>query len=191
MKPGMIRKLALAGLLACSAPALASPPLGLNSPSQPAPVAGQISVELTAATLADDCGGGGGGSAGKSEKADSARKEKRRCEQSSMQLSIRAESGAAGSVQVKKVELFDDTGALLGQLTARSPTIWSEGGAYVPWDQAVAAGRTLSVSYALSQPDWGAVDHRRNKTYLLKAVLSVGGGDRTVQRSVTVAAEAI
>jgi hypothetical protein len=106
-----------------------------------------------------------------------------------MQLSVVAPAGgAATQLTVKKVELFDDKGALIGVLTPRTPTVWAEDGTYKAWDQAVAPGQELAVSYALSQPPWGTVTERWNRTYVLRAVVTVGGGDRSVQRDVHVAA---
>ena len=177
---------------------LAAPPMGLSNPSSaPAPPAAptptKVSVVMTAVTLADDCGASPGptpsqNGMAKSQRMDIAR-EMRRCEQSSMQLSVTGgESGAPVALQVKKVELFDASGALIGELTPRSPTVWSEGGVYQPWDQLVAAGKKLSVSYALSQPNWSAVKERWNKTFVVRAVISVGGGEQTVQKDIHTAA---
>ncbi len=109
-----------------------------------------------------------------------------------MQLSVIAPAGVSASqLTVKKVELFDDKGALIGELTPRAPTVWSQDGTYKAWDQAVAAGQELSVSYALSQPPWGQVTERWNRTYVIKAVITVGGADRSVERDVHVAAPAM
>jgi len=66
--------------------------------------------------------------------------------------------------------------------------MWTQDGTYTAWDQKIAPGQELSVSYALSQPPWGAVTERWNRTYVLKAVVTVGGGERSVQRDVHVAA---
>jgi hypothetical protein len=154
---------------------------------------------MTAATLADDCGDAEPSPPSKADlKNDSAKSErafgvksksKRRCEQTSMQLSVSATAGSAPTeLQVKKVELFDEGGALLGELTARLPRVWSEAGMYQPWDQKVAPSQQLSVSYVLSQPDWGAVPNRSNKSYVLKALITVGGSDQKVQRNVEVSA---
>jgi hypothetical protein len=139
---------------------------------------------MTAATLADDCGGGPVKS-----KQKSALKADRACDQSSMQLSIKmAAGGAATRLTVKKVELFDDKGARIAVLTARAPTVWTKDGMYEAWDQKIAPGKELSVSYALNQPPWGAVSNRRNRTYVLKAVVTVGGKDQGVQRDVHITA---
>jgi hypothetical protein len=185
----------LAGLVAfgISFLSFATPPMGLSTGGSAPPA--RLTVVMSAATLGDDCGLGAGPGPAKGasafaarEKAKSDSMERRACEQSSMQLSVTGGEGASSTLQVKKVELFDDKGALLGELTARSPSVWSESGAYQPWDQTVAAGQRLSVSYALSQPNWAAVPGRWNKTFVVKALISVGGADQTVQRDVRVAA---
>jgi len=160
---------------------------------------------MTAATLADDCGGNrppappkqhakaeakSKAKANPDLKGDSARGvAARACEQSSMQLAIDAPAGAMpGELHVKRVELFDETGASLGELTASAPTRWLDLESYVPWDQRIEPGHELAVSYALSQPSWRGVKDRWNKTYVVKAVISVGGADQTVQQSVEVSA---
>ena len=203
--------LLVATLVACTKAGTSSDPVAQQQPSQPPPafkapadpppapapppVAAKITVTMTAATLADDCGGTPPTTAPKtakqkSEKADdvdSRSMAKRRCEQSSMQLSVIAPAGAASELKVKKVELYDEKGALVGELTARSPTVWKDS-AYQPWDQKIAAAQELSVSYALSQPNWSAVANRWNKTYVVKAVIVIGGADQTVQKDVHVSA---
>jgi len=205
----------LAGLLACTKagptqdsvepprePTFSQPPEAKMPPPAPTPT---VKVTMTAATLADDCGGVAPPPApaptappapgarseqeGDQSASRSRRAAKRACEQSSMQLSVIAPAGAAASqLTVKKVELFDDKGALVGALTPRAPTVWTQDGTYTPWDQKVAAGQELSVSYALSQPPWGDVTERWNRTYVVKAVITVGGTDRSVQFDVHVAA---
>jgi hypothetical protein len=171
-------------------------------------------IELTAVTLADDCGGTPPWRApmktAKSEeasqpeepremkaksKADSAHssdsqrgaRARMRCEQTSMQLAIIA--GDASNIQVKSVELFDDKGTSLGTLTASKPTRWSDtSSTYEAWDETFAAGTTSSVSYVLTQPKWDAIGDRWNKTYTLKTVVSVGGVEQAAERSVTLTA---
>jgi hypothetical protein len=166
----------------------------------PAPRASEIALVMSAATLGDDCGQAEPTPAVKSEKAaqgpgkaDMIRpKMKRRCEQSSMQLSVQAENGGATvEMRVTKVELFDANGKPLGELFARSPSVWSQTGAYQPWDQKIVPGTQLQVTYPLSQPNWTSIGNRRNQTFVLKATLAVGGADRAVQRNVTAEAQAI
>ncbi len=164
-------------------PRWATPP----PPAKTAPVR----IELTAVTLADDCGGTAPATAPKGKsmyKADSAgARARRRCEQTSMQLSITA-SGAA-RIKVKSVELFDDSGKSLGKLAPSTPTRWSvDASMYQAWDETVPANSTTSVSYVLAQPDWDRIGNRWNRTYTLKTVVSIGGVDRTAQKEVTLSA---
>lgn len=148
-------------------------------------------IELTAVTLADDCGGTAPANAPKAKsalKADSAgARARRRCEQTSMQLSITA--AGASRIKVKSVELFDDTGKSLGKLAPSTPTRWSvDASMYEAWDETVPANSTTSVSYVLQQPDWDRIGNRWNRTYTLKTVVSIGGVDRTAQKEVTLSA---
>ena len=156
-------------------------------PVKPAPVR----IELTAVTLADDCGVKAPATVPKGKsayKADSARGARaRRCEQSSMQLSITAD--AASRIQVKSVELFDENGKSLGKLAPRAPTRWSvDKSMYEAWDETVTANSTTRVSYVLAQPDWDRIGNRWNRTYTLKTIVSIGGVDRTAQKEVTLSA---
>lgn len=163
--------------------------------------AAAIIVHMTAATLADDCGGPPNTRpVAPAARADRGRREvkpgeskgdmpmrkakaKRRCEQSSIQLAVAAPEGAlAAKVAVKSVELLLESGDSLGMLEVRAPSVWSDEDGYTPWDQSIEPGEDLSVTYAVSQPDWSTVADRWNQTYTVKAVLSVAGGDQTVQR---------
>ncbi|MEJ7598610.1 MAG: hypothetical protein WKG01_11935 [Kofleriaceae bacterium] len=193
--------LGLALLTACGASTPApSPDDQPTVKPVPSPVtaAGEAkaTVDLTAVTLADDCGGTppwGPPTAPvtRSEKQDvdaqpeshkSKSAQRRRCEQTAMQLAVTAPDGAATELVVKKVELFDDAGKSLGELTASSPTRWSND-AYQPWDQKVAPGQ-LSVSYVLSQPDWTRTGDRWNRTFTLKVTVGIGSADHSVHRDV-------
>jgi hypothetical protein len=161
-----------------------------------APGAAKISVDLTAVTLADDCGGtppwqppaaptrkADIDDSPKSAKSKSATK--RRCEQTSMQLSVAASSdGKPTKLTIKKVEMFDDTGASLGELAASTPTFWSKNGMYESWDQMVAPASQLSVSYVLEQPDWNRIQNRWNRTFRLKVTVTIGSADQSMQKDV-------
>jgi hypothetical protein len=160
------------------APRWAAPP-----PSPPRAKPAKVSVELTAVTLADDCGRA---SKAKSAKGDSAHGA-RRCEQTSMQLAITASD--ASRIRVKSVELFDEDGKSLGTLTASNPTRWSaDNGMYESWDELVPAGSPIHASYVLGQPDWSRIGNRWNRTYTLKTVVTIGGVDRTAHKDVTLSA---
>lgn len=160
------------------APRWAEPP-----PPPPRARPAKVSVELTAVTLADDCGRA---SKAKSAKADSARGA-RRCEQTSMQLAITASD--ASRIRVKSVELFDEDGRSLGKLTASKPTRWSaDNGRYEIWDELVPAGSPIHASYVLGQPDWSRIGNRWNRTYTLKTVVTIGGVDRAAHKDVTLSA---
>lgn len=158
-----------------------------------------VTVQMTAATLADDCGTGPNTrpeprakakrkpSAAKSDRASKskAKRAKRRCKQSSIQLAVTAAEGTDSTkLAVKSVELMLTDGKSLGMLEARSPSVWSDGDGYSAWDETVEAGQDLSVSYAVTQPDWSQVDDRRSQTYTMKAVVSVAGADQTLEQNV-------
>lgn len=167
---------------------------------EPAPQVAAVTVQMTAATLADDCGRGPTAAPPASTRQKAMRGEsrgdvakgaraRRRCEQTSIQLAVVAAEGAEPvSITVKSVELLLESGDAIGTLRARQPSVWSDGDGYKPWDEKVGPGQDLSVSYALSQPEWNNVDRRRTQTYTVKAVISIAGVDQTVEHKVTVSA---
>lgn len=151
--------------------------------------AGGIQVELASVTLSEPCqvkaeaGPQGAGPMAKSKaKADMTRP---LCDRTSMQLAISAEE--AGEIAIKSVELFDDKGTLIATLTWQPPNAWVEG-VYKSWDQKIAAGQKLNVSYPLSQPALGS---DRYKGYVLKVNVAVGGKDQALQKSVTLRRETV
>jgi hypothetical protein len=160
-----------------------------------APVAApKVEVVMTAVTLADECGGAPSSlpapQLGKKaiveveSKADKSAKHKRACEQTSLQLSISAEPGTApAQLTIKVVEIFDEKGKSLGVLKTSAPNVWQpDAGVYAPWDEKVPAGSKLSVTYSMTQPVWAA--DRFNKSYTVKAVVSVGGIERPLSKDI-------
>ena len=170
----------------------------------PEPAAADIVVLMTAATLADDCGGTPNTKPQPAPKPTAARKEKsklkgdraadskakqakRRCKQSSIQLAITALPDAvAAKISVKSVELLLASGESVGMLTTQAPSVWSDPDGYQPWDENVEPGQDLSVSYGVSSPEWDQVKDRRSQTYTVKAVISVAGSDQTLEQNVVV-----
>jgi hypothetical protein len=188
------------------------------TPTPPTAPKAATTVELTAVTLADDCGGtppwgappkvitAQAEPAKKAEavKADVEMEPKAKAKGDykgdsngarakrrceQTSMQLAISAGDASKIAVKSVELFDETGKSLGTLTASKPTRWSDAnGVYEAWDEAVAAGSTSSVSYVLTQPAWDRIGDRWNRTYTLKTVLSVGGVDQAAQKNVTLSA---
>jgi hypothetical protein len=109
------------------------------------------------------------------------------CEQTAMQLSVKVPAGvAATSLKVKKVELLDDGGAVVGELTARAPSKW-DGSAYVAWDEALPGGSSpVSASYKLTAPDWNKLTGGRmnapSKRFRLRVTFAIGSKDRVVEK---------
>ncbi len=189
-------------VLACSSKSASKEP-------DPKPQPREAVVELASVTLADDCGDVGrpppppatpaiqpqapampaaSEPAARCAGPDCANHLRRACDQTSMQLALAAAVATTPTVvAVKKVELLDERGASLGELTARGATAWSDAaGAYQPWDQTLPAGGKLSVSYALSAPDWSKIPGGRweahAKKFQLRVTLTLGTADRTVEK---------
>jgi hypothetical protein len=145
-----------------------------QTPKPAAKVDANASQDISAGA----CAGGPGSCRGPSQPA---------CEQTAMQLSVKVPAGvAASSIKVKKVELLDDAGTAVGELTARAPTKW-DGGAYIAWDEALPGGAAqLSASYKLTQPDWNKLTGGRmnapSKRFRLRVTFAIGSKDRVVEK---------
>ena len=109
------------------------------------------------------------------------------CEQTAMQLAVQVPAGASATkIQIKQVELLD-SGKVVGVLTARAPSKWDGKGAYVTWDEAVAAAQAdLAVSYKLSAPDWAKLTNGRwnaaSKKFALRVTVTISDKDRTIEK---------
>lgn len=106
------------------------------------------------------------------------------CEQTSMQLSFTSTHPQPSKIEVKKVELLDDSGKLLGELTAQPAMRWGTD-KYEAWDQMVPANQTVSASYPLSALPYDKMGGRyqaHDKQFQLRVTVSVGGKDQTVEK---------
>jgi hypothetical protein len=169
----------------------------------PNPTPGAVDVSIASVTLSDDCNqppvtvpppmpaakqasaprsAADAPSAGASM---SMMEGDRACEQSSVQLRVANGTSDVSKVAIKKIELLDENGSKLRDLTPRDPSLWAENG-YVPWDEQVASQSVIQVSYALSAP--GASS---GGTYTVRVVVTAGDGtDRTIESKLTLEAEA-
>ncbi len=118
---------------------------------------------------------------------------RRHCEQTSMQLTLTPAAGFKGSnVKIKRVELLDTRGKVVQVLTASTPMAWSaSAGAYAKWNEKLG-GDAVRASYNLSSPDWNKLTNGRmnatSHSFQLRVVVTVGGADRTVEKTAIVPA---
>jgi hypothetical protein len=111
----------------------------------------------------------------------------RACQQTSIQLALHATATTGATpIKIKKVELLDAKGKSLGELTAKTPTRWSDAGSYQAWDQMIAPGEHAAVSYVLSTPSWHAMEGgqyaQTGKTFQVRVTVLVGAKDRVVEK---------
>lgn len=141
----------------------------------------EVTVEIASVTLGDDCGSAGliGG-----ERCEADAECPSLCQQSSLQLRIEASAeGAEVPFEIVSIRVIDrDSGGSSG-LTARNPRVFSDG--YSSWDETIAPGDALSVSYETSSPDWGAIDGRADsfgwgEIYDVEVRVRVDGVERTL-----------
>jgi hypothetical protein len=174
---------------------------------RPDPPVASVTVEIASVTLADQCGSSGRmqppvktaqapAKPAASEPAvvapakvgPGARVARRACEQTSMQLALKATAGE--KVAIKKVELLDANGKLINELAATAPQKW-DGSAYAGWDEKVAAGDDIAVAYALGAPDWNKIGGRyaaNGKTFQLRVTLALGAHEKVVEKQAIAAA---
>jgi hypothetical protein len=153
-----------------------------------------VVIAVASITLADDCQRAGKAEAAETSakmKADSMGKNSmsrmRRidapCVQTSVQLELRSSATAATTVTLRKIELLDDSGKVLGELTARTPDRWTDAG-YVAWDQSLAAGATVKASWPLSAPNWTAYGTTKaaaaGHSHQVRLTVAVNGIDQVV-----------
>lgn len=199
--------------LAISAAALAcggSSDPDTTPPKIPPKAKAAVEVSIASVTLADDCGHGPtqappaadeplqtaqapaqpaasetqAGASARMAKGASMSMADRACEQSSIQLRVANTTDADSKVVIQKIEILDGNGEKVGDLTPRAPSRWTDD-TYEAWDEQVAAGATLSVSYALSAPGVS-----RGETYTVRVIVAADGGAQTLERAVTLHAEA-
>lgn len=167
----------------------------------------KVDIVIASVTLADDCGSGpttappadapvitaqaeqepisasqhssAKRAAGASISAD------RACEQSSIQLRVANPTGAAAKVAIQKIEVLDEAGNKVADLTPREPSKWTDDAAYAAWDEQVAPSSSLAVSYALNAPYLA-----RGATYTVRVIVAADGGAQTLEQPVTLHAEA-
>ena len=105
-----------------------------------------------------------------------------------MQLAVHATTTAGPTpVTVKKVELLDADGKVLGDLAASSPMRFSAKGVYEAWDQTIAPNEHAAVSYVLASPAWSSMEGGRygqaNKTFQLRVTVAIGAKDRVIEKT--------
>ncbi|HUQ01677.1 MAG TPA: hypothetical protein VM261_04240 [Kofleriaceae bacterium] len=188
-------------VIAVSATALACGAKSDPGTTTPPTKAAKVDIAIASVSLADDCGHGPtvappepaqaqaqapapSAVAGDMAAGASMSMAKRACEQSSIQLRVANSTSNASKVTVQKVELLDESGNLVAELTPRDPSRWTED-SYQTWDEQVAASETLAVSYALSAPNV-----MRGATYTVRVVIASADGERTLETQTTLEAEA-
>ena len=188
---------------------VASPGSAATDAGSAASNAGTVTISVSSIHLADDCGGGktpapavpaAVSPTAPSSPAVRVRPERaapgavprqHQCDQSALQLQlVAAPTPNATIIAIQKVELLNQAGDVLGELTPRSPTQWMPSGHYAVWDQSIAGGATVKASYALSAPMWPAYGLTRAKaaqqTFRLRVTVTANGNAQVVSGQATV-----
>ena len=159
-----------------------------------------VVVVISSASLGDDCGRAPGPSRKKSKPGKgasmdmesqhsgaAAKMAARACDATSLQLSVMAGANApATTLTVKSIEVVDEKGNKIADLAPTTTQSWdTKGGVYAPWDGKVAPGQDLQVRYSMNDPDWTKVKNRRDKSYTMNVVVTIGGKDQSLVRNVS------
>lgn len=200
---------ATASVTACGSPKAKSTSNGSNAGS-----AGAVVISVSSIHLADDCGEIASAPPvnpaavaptspppptviarpeRRAQPSDSVRMDQpeHQCDQSALQLQlVAAASPNATVIAIRKIELLDEAGKVLGELTPRSPTQWMPSGQYTAWDQSIAGGATIKASYALSAPTWPAygltLATAAQQTFRLRVTVTANGSEQVVSGQATV-----
>lgn len=143
-----------------------------------------VEASLSSVTLAQDCaarGEPGGAFAGDcAEGADSCGSW---CTQSSLQIHLVASAeGEEVPFEIVSVRVVDAEAHLVGALTSRNPRVFADDG-YTSWDETLAPGETLDVTYDTTAPDWYASGARLGwgETFDVEVVVRIDGVERTLR----------
>ena len=161
-----------------------------------------ITVELSAVTLGDDCAVvPSNPKPAKPSRAAPAAPSVRapadcdvggcghhsRCDQTTMQLAIKTPAGSKPTtIKIKKVELLDNKGKVLEVLTSKLPSKWDGSSSYIVWNEQVAAGESVKAMYSLNAPNWNKLTNGRwnahSKTFQLRVTVTIGSESKTVEK---------
>ncbi len=114
---------------------------------------------------------------------------RRRCQQSTLQLTFDNHGTAPVKVSVVEIRLRDvQTDKQVATLPSRMPSKWSEAdNAYVNWDENLVATSSARTSYRIKPPSWSAVEAKlegaasRGRTYDVEVSLEVNGAPTTAR----------
>jgi hypothetical protein len=164
------------------------PPARPGDPGDPEP---EIRVAIASVQLLDDCPEP---EAERAARADNDEEAKRSgdarswCSQSTVQMALG--SDRAGPFRIEAVRVLDGAKArVAGSSRLRAPTRWDpQNASYLPWDEQIAAGGDLKISYKLGLLDLsgagplvGSDFNVFSGPFVLELDVSVGGVRRTVR----------
>lgn len=105
------------------------------------------------------------------------------CTQSSLQLRITAsDAGNEVPFEIVSIRLHDADSGFDTTIAARNPRTF-DGEVYNAWDQTIAPGESLDVSYDTTAPDWSGSGARLGwgVTYEVEVVVRIDGVERTLR----------
>ncbi len=136
-----------------------------------------VEVSIASVTLGEDCAADGitdGDCAGECPSL---------CQQSSLQLRIAASGeGSVVPFEIVSIRVVDPESGSATTIASRNPRSFVDG--YIAWDETIAPGDLLDVSYETTAPDWSALTSRSGfgwgTVYRVEMVVLVDGVERTL-----------
>jgi hypothetical protein len=140
-----------------------------------------VEAELAAVTLADDCAGESR-FAGDAAPCPAGTECPSFCRQSSVQVHIDATELDDASVpfEVVSIRLLEMDGTPVDELDSRNARLLVDG-VYAAWDEQIAPGVELDVSYDTSAPEWSADAFRVSHEYRVEMDVRIDGVVRTLE----------
>jgi hypothetical protein len=171
-------------LRALAALALATTPLAAGCVAHHGPAALTVEASIASVTLAQDCPAAERGAPGLiGADCEAGADDCGFCQQSSLQLHLEAiGEGAEVPFEIVSIRVTDPEAVLVGTLDARNPRVFEADG-YAAWDETLAPGDDLDVSYDTTAPDWYGTSGARfgwGTVYRVEVVVRIDGVERTL-----------
>ncbi|MBX3270392.1 MAG: hypothetical protein KF729_09040 [Sandaracinaceae bacterium] len=154
---------------------------------EPEPGGLDVEASIASVTLADDCGAAERRGAPGLWEGDCGEDGcPSFCQQTAVRLTLAAAAeGETVPFEVVSIRLRAMDGALVGELSPHDAQLFADG-TYVGWDEQIAPGQTLHVTYDTSAPDWARIGGGNPWTthgmqFRVEMVVRVDGLERTLE----------
>ncbi len=111
------------------------------------------------------------------------------CAQSTLQMKLTNAGKAGAEIRIASINVRDvQSDSVLAPVKSRGPSAWNAASTYEAWDEKIAGGAEMQVSYRLTPPDWYALEGKlgggassRGREFDLEVTVEVDGKPVTVR----------